>query len=106
MVHFVKRLKVLIGPASGTTIHPLGRSRFYFCPDVRVQSGQTLYSGRVTRIHGLERKGNSSMGESGVDPHAFVLGFPGQVEIRFGIVRLSRHETALHFRSHRVTSRT
>ena len=40
------------------------------------------------------KKGTSSMGESGVDPHACVLASPGQVEIRFGIVRLSRHETA------------
>ena len=29
-----------------------------------------------------------------VDPHACVLGSPSQVEIRFGIVRLSRHEIA------------
>ena len=32
----------LIGPASGMTSHPLGRSRFYFCPDIQVQSGRTL----------------------------------------------------------------
>ena len=44
--------------------------------------------------HGLERKGNSSVGGSEVDPHACALGFPGQVEIRFRIVRLSRHEIA------------
>ena len=90
----IGKLKYLIGLASGTIIHPLGRSRFYFCPDVRVQSGRTLLSGRVSWIHGLERKGNSSVGESKVDPHACALGSPGQVEIRFGIVRLSRHETA------------
>ena len=48
----------------------------------------------VTLIHGLERKGKSSVGESEVDPHACVLGSPGQVEIRFRIVRLSRHEIA------------
>ena len=40
------------------------------------------------------RKGNSSMGESEVDPHACGLGSPGQVEIRFRIVHLSRHEIA------------
>ena len=40
------------------------------------------------------KKGNSSMGESIVDPHACALGSPGQVEIRFGIVRLSRPEIA------------
>ena len=90
----IGKLKYLIGPASGTTIHPLGRSRFYFCPDVRVQSGRTLYSGRVTRIHGLERKGKSCVGESEVDPHACALGSPGQVEFRFRIVRLSWHEIA------------
>ena len=26
----IGKLKYLIGPASGTTIHPLSRSRFYF----------------------------------------------------------------------------
>ena len=39
------------------------------------------------------KKGESSMGESGIDPHACALGSLSQVEIRFGIVRLSRHET-------------
>ena len=29
------------------------------------------------------RKGNSSVGESDVDPHACALGSPGQVEIRY-----------------------
>ena len=47
------------------------------------------------RIHGLERKGNSSVGGSEVDPHACGLGSPGQIEIRFGIVRLSQHEIAV-----------
>ena len=42
----------------------------------------------------LERKGNNSVGESGIDPHACALGSPGQVEIRFRIVLLSRHEIA------------
>ena len=32
----IGKLKYLIGLASGTMWHPLGRSRFYFCPDVRV----------------------------------------------------------------------
>ena len=40
------------------------------------------------------KKGKSCMGKSGVDPHACGLGSPGQVEIRFRIVRLSRHEIA------------
>ena len=40
------------------------------------------------------QKGNSSVGGSEVDPHACGLGSPGQVEIRFRIVRLSRHEIA------------
>ena len=38
----IGKLKYLIGPARGTLVNPLGRSRFYFCPDVRVQSGRTL----------------------------------------------------------------
>ena len=50
--------------------------------------------GEGTPCPRTERKGNSSVGESEVDPHACVLGSPGQVEIRFGIVRLSRHEIA------------
>ena len=90
----IGKLKYLIGPASGTTLHPPGRSRFYFCRDVRVQRRRALLSGRVTRIHGQERKGNCSVGGSEVDPHACGLGSPGQVEIRFGIVRLSQHEIA------------
>ena len=50
--------------------------------------------GGVSRIHRLERKGNNSVGGSEVDPHACGLGSPGQVEIRFRIIRLSRHEIA------------
>jgi len=50
--------------------------------------------GGVCRIHRLERKGKSSVGGSKVDPHACGLGSPGQVEIRFRIVRLSRHVIA------------
>ena len=38
----IGKLKYLIGPARGTLVNPLGRSRFYFCSDVRVQSGRTL----------------------------------------------------------------
>ena len=41
-----------------------------------------------------KKKGKSSVGGSEVDPHACGLGSPGQVEIRFRIVRLSRHEIA------------
>ena len=40
------------------------------------------------------KKGDCSVGGSEVDPHACGLGSPGQVEIRFRIVRLSRHEIA------------
>ena len=50
--------------------------------------------GGVFRIHRLERKANNSVGGSEVDPHVCGLGSPGQVEIRFRIVRLSRHEIA------------
>ena len=89
----IAKLKYLIGPASGTISHPLGRSRFYFCPDVRVQSGRTSRGGYPVSMD-WRKKGKSSVGESEVDPHACVLGSPGQVEIRFGIVRLSRHEIA------------
>ena len=48
----------------------------------------------VFQIHRLERKGKSSVDGSEVDPHACGLGSPGQVEIRFRIVHLSRHEIA------------
>jgi hypothetical protein len=34
--------KYLIGPVSGMIIHPLGRSRVYFCRVVRVQSRRSL----------------------------------------------------------------
>ena len=50
--------------------------------------------GGVFRIHRVERKGKSSVGGSEVDPHMCGLGSPGQVEIRFRIVRLSWHEIA------------
>ena len=93
----IGKLKYLIWLASGTILQPLDRSRFIF------MSGRTgaewsdsvVGGGRgVCRIHDLERKEKSSMGGSEVDPHACGLGSPGQVEIRFGIVRLSRHEIA------------
>ena len=89
----IGKLKYLIGPASGTTLHPLGRGRFIF---VRTYGCKVvgLCSRGVFRIHRLERKGNSSVGGSEVDPHACGLGSPGQVEIRFRIVRLSWHEIA------------
>ena len=50
--------------------------------------------GEGVPVHGLERKGNSTVGGSAVDPHACGLGSPGQVEIQFEIIRLSRHEIA------------
>ena len=54
----------------------------------------SVVGGGVFRIHDLERKGKSSVGGSEVDPHACGLGSTGQVEIRFRIVCLSRHEIA------------
>ena len=89
----IGKLKYLIGPVSGTISHPLGRSRliFVWTYGCRVVG---LCSRGVSQINRLERKGNSSVGGSEVDPHACGLGSPGQVEIRFRIVRLSRHEIA------------
>ena len=89
----IGKLKYLIGPASGMMSHPLGRSRFIF---VRTYGCRVvgLCSRGVSQIHRLERKGNSSVGGSEVDPHACGLGSPSLVEIRFGIVRLSWHEIA------------
>ena len=40
------------------------------------------------------KKGNNSVGGNDVDPQARGLGSLGHVEIRFRIVRLSRHEIA------------
>ena len=31
----INKLKYLIGPARGTLVNPPGRSRFYFCPDIK-----------------------------------------------------------------------
>ena len=77
----IGKLKYLIGPASGTISHPLGRSGFIF---VRTYGYRVvgLYSrGGYPVSMDWRRKGNSSMGESEVDPHACGLGSPSQVEI-------------------------
>ena len=103
----IGNLKYLIGPVSGTISHPLGSSRFIFVRTYGCRVVGLCSHGRgVFRIHDLERKGKISVGGSEVDPHACGLGSPSQVEIRFRIVRLSRHEIAYLFRSHRVTSGT
>ena len=90
----IRKLKYLIGPASGTISHPPGRSRIYILSRRTGAEWSDSVVGEGARIHRLERKGNSSVGWSEVDPHACGLGSPGQVEIRFRIVRLSRHEIA------------
>ena len=90
----IGKLKYLIGPASGTISHPPGRSRVYILTRRTGAEWSDSVVGESVPVHGLERKGNSSVGGSAVDPHACGLGSPGQVEIRFGIVRLSRYEIA------------
>ena len=76
-------------------LHPLGRSRFIFLSGClgAEWSDSVVGEGDPDPRTG-KKKGNSSVGESEVDPHACALGSPGQVEIRFRIVRLSRHEIA------------
>ena len=90
----IGKLKYLIGPTSGTRLHPLGRSRFYFLSGRTGAEWSDSVVGESVPVHGLERKGKSCVGESGVYPHVCALGSPGQVEIRFRIVRLSRYEIA------------
>ena len=72
-------------------LHPLGRSRFIFFLSGRTGAEWSdSVDGEGVSDPRTGQKGNSSVGGSEVDPHACALGSPGQVEIRFGIVRLSR----------------
>ena len=89
----IDKLKYLIGPASGMMSHPLGRSRFIFvrtygCRDVGLCS-----RGGCPGSTDWKERGKVAWAR-GIDPHACALGSPGQDEIRFRIVRLSRHEIA------------
>ena len=90
----IGKLKYLIGPASGTISHPPGRSRIYILSRRTGAEWSDSVVGEGVPDPRTGKKGEKLRGESGVDPHACGLGSPGQVEIRFGIVRLSRHETA------------
>ena len=58
----IGKLKYLIGPARGTLVNPPGRSRFYFCPDVRVQSGRTSRGGYPVSMD-WRRKGKNCVGD-------------------------------------------
>ena len=82
----IGKFKYMIGPVSGMISHPLGSSRFIF---VRTYGCRVvgLCSRGGFRIHRLERKGKSSVSGSEVNLYACGLGSPGQVEIRFRIVR-------------------
>ena len=90
----IGKLKYLIGPASGTISHPPGRSRVYILSRRTGVEWSDSVVGEGAPDPRTGKKGKSSVGGSEVDPHACALGSPGQVKIRFGIIRLSRHETA------------
>ena len=91
----IGKLKYLIGPASGTISHPPSRSSVYiFVATYGCRVVGLCSRGGCSGSTDWKERGKSSVGGSEVDPHACGLGSPGQVEIRFGIVRLSRHEIA------------
>ena len=75
----IGKFKYLIGPASGTRRHPLGRSRFFLFGRTGAEWSDSVVGG-VFRIHMLERKGKSSVGGSEVDPHACGLGSHGRLK--------------------------